>query len=311
MDWKNHNFKKYIVADDLMFNLPSGVSISTMCAKCKLGTSLNIDFIKYNLLLSTDDILTVKINNDNMRTLIDEKKKKRRTKRKAKHSSNPFYNQITVVVRVNEGPFDNIYEEPKINVKLFKNGSIQISGLKNIDNANRALNKLVHCLAQTKAKIINNVIQEYQFVEDISKLGIYSFEIYMINSNYMVNMMIDRAKLYGLLLKKKIKASYEKCVRACVIIKYIPLINNIEEKDVSVFIFEKGNIIITGARNFYHIIDTYSYINHILLDHIDDIIKKDDVAEGQLILKFYDDIFVENKHKMMKGNDSDVYHNCV
>ena len=64
----------------------------------------------------------------------------------------------------------------------------------------------------------------------------------MINSNYMVNLMIDRSKLYSLLLMKKIKTSYEKCVRACVNIKYVPPIHNEEEQDVSVFIFEKGEI---------------------------------------------------------------------
>lgn len=298
INWKEITIKDYIIADPLMFNLPKGVSISTMCAKCKLGTELNIDLIKHNLPLNYDDILTVKINNEDMRTLIDAKKKKRRTKRKVKTTSNPFYNQITVVVRINEGPIINIHDEPKINLKLFKNGSIQISGLKNIEYTNRALNKLIHCLSQVKGKMVANVITDIQFVENISKLNITNFEIYMINSNYMVNLMIDRTKLYSLLLMKKIRASYEKCVRACVNIKYAPPIHNSEEKDVSVFIFEKGNIIITGARNFHHVISTYDYINNILLNHIDDVIKKDDILEGDMILKFYDDIYKEHQHKL-------------
>ncbi len=146
--------------------------------------------------------------------------------------------------------------------------------------------------------MINNTITDVQFVQDISKLNITDFEIYMINSNYMVNLMIDRTKLYALLLMKKIKASYEKCVRACVNIKYVPPEHNNEEKDVSVFIFEKGNIIITGARNFHHVIATYDYINNILLNHIDDIIKKDDDYEGDMILKIYEDIYKDNKHKL-------------
>ena len=47
----------------MIFNLPKGVSISTMCAKCKLGTELNIDLIKNHMNLNYDDILSVKINN--------------------------------------------------------------------------------------------------------------------------------------------------------------------------------------------------------------------------------------------------------
>jgi TATA-box binding protein (TBP) (component of TFIID and TFIIIB) len=270
-----------------------------MCAKCKLGTELNIDFIKHHMNLSFDDILTVKINNEDMRTLIEAKKKKRRTKRKVKTTCNPFYNQITVVIRINEGPITNIHTEPKINLKLFKNGSIQISGLKNIEFANRALNKLVACLSVVKAKIEpDNSIIEYTYVENIQKLTIKDFEIYMINSNYMVNIMIDRAKLYGLLLMKKIKASYEKCVRACVNIKYVPTTHNNEEKDVSVFIFEKGNIIITGARNFHHVVSTYNYINDILLNHVDDIIKKDEDLERITMLEMYEEIYKEYIHKL-------------
>lgn len=295
--WNNYKFKQYITADPLMFKLPLGVSISTMCASCKLGTNINIQNIKHHLPLSIDDILTVKINKVDMRTLVTEKKKKRRTKKKTNVSNNPFYNQITLVIRINEGPFENIHDEPQINIKLFQNGSIQISGLKNIEFANRALNKMIHCLGQSKGKFMNGNIEEIKFVAEPSSMNITNFNIYMINSNYMVNMMIDRSKLYQLLLMKKVKAQYEKCVRACVIIKYVPPTQNLEEKDVSVFIFEKGNIIITGARNFYHIIDTYNYINNILLDHIDEIIKKDDTLEGKLILKLYDDIYKENSHK--------------
>ena len=97
---------------------------------------------------------------------------------------------------------------------------------------------------------------------------------------------------------KKIKASYEKCIRACVIIKYIPPTDNIEEKEISIFIFEKGNIIITGARNHSHIIDSYNYVNNILINHSDDIVKKDDTLEGNLLLKLYDDIYEENSHKI-------------
>jgi hypothetical protein len=144
----------------------------------------------------------------------------------------------------------------------------------------------------------DNKIVDVQFVENISKLNITDFEIYMINSNYKVNLMIDRAKLYYLLLMKKIKASYEKCVRACVNIKFVPPTHNNEEKDVSVFIFEKGNIIITGARNFNHVISTYNYINDILLNHIDDIVKKDDEIEGNMILSIFDDIYKEHQHRL-------------
>jgi len=298
-DWTNYKFKKLISIDNSLYCLPLGVSISTMCGKCKLGTDLDLDIIKTYLPLSSDDILTVKMSKVDMRTLIPIKKKKRRTKRKPKTKNNPFYNQITVVIRVYEGTYDDLNDQYKINVKLFRNGSVQISGLTNVEFTNRALNKLLYCLAQIKAIKLENSIEEIKFVKEPEKLDVSEFSIYMINSNYRVNIMIDRNKLFNLLLKKKIKASYEKCIRACVIIKYIPTTSNSEEKEVSVFVFEKGNIIITGARNHSHIIDSYNYVNGILLDHVDDIIKKDDNVEGLQILKLYEDISKENSHKIL------------
>ena len=297
--WEHLNIIPYLQFGRNILKLPEGVSISTMCGKCKLGTNLDLDMIKKYLDLSTDDILTVKMSKVDMRTLIPVKTKKRRTKRKAKINTNPFYNQITVVIRVYEGEYIDLNDEYKINVKLFRNGSVQISGLTNIDFTNRALNKLIICLKQVKA-IKNDInIIEIPFISEPDKLGVYDFQVYMINSNYKVNMMIDRNKLFNLLLRKKIKASYEKCIRACVIIKYIPSNDNSEEKEVSIFVFEKGNIIITGARNYSHIIDSYNYVNNILLEHADDIIKIDDDIEGKLILKLYEDIFKENSHKLL------------
>ena len=273
-----------------------------MCGNCNLGTKLCLDNIQNLLPLSTDDILTVKVNKTKLRTLIPIKIKKRRTKKKISVKSNPFYNQITVVVRVFEGEYDDLEKEKKLNVKLFKNGSVQISGLKKLEYGNRALNKLIYRLSQVKAKLTESKIEEIKFVEDSNKLGVFNFNIYMINSNYRVNMQIDRSKLFHLLLKKKIKASYEKCIRACVIVKYTPTKMNTEEKEVSIFIFEKGNIIITGARNINHIFDSYEYINDILLNHIEDVIKTDDDAEGALILQLYDNILKDNNHKLEMSN---------
>jgi TATA-box binding protein (TBP) (component of TFIID and TFIIIB) len=302
--WKTYKFKDYLdVKNKEISGLPKGVSISTMCAKCNLGTKVDLDSIYDHLQLNNDDILTVKINKDKQRTILPIKVKKRRTtKKKSNGKSNPFYNQITIVVRVYEGDKDVIIKNGekcmekirKINVKLFKNGSIQISGVKKMKYTNRALNKLAYRLSE-----INNDIK---FVEDYDKLAIYDFSIYMINSNYKINLHINRKKLFDILKMKKIKSSYEKCIRACVIVKYCPQIKNKEDKEVSLFVFEKGNIIITGARNLEHIVESYNYMNNIILEHIDEIIKKNEDNENKLILNLYDDIIESHSHKLKNIN---------
>jgi len=77
-------------------NLPNGVSISTMSASSKLSTEINILNIEKFLQLSSDDVLTVKMNDEKIRTLIPikKKKKKKKTLLKPKKTENHFYNQI-------------------------------------------------------------------------------------------------------------------------------------------------------------------------------------------------------------------------
>jgi len=204
-------------------------------------------------------------------------------------------------VRINSGPCtaEEWETEPKINLKLFQNGSIQMSGCKSLKSINMVLNKLIFKLSEIKAKIEDNKITEIKYVEDISKLNITNFKIDMINSNYKVNLQIDRDKFYNLLLKKKIKSSFEPCIRACIIVKHTPLIDNDDQKEISIFIFQKGNIIITGARKKSHIISAYKYINNILITHSDEISKKDEKDEEILILNIYNNL-MKDKIKISK-----------
>ena len=305
--WENYKFIDFLnVEKNEIKNLPEGISISTMCSSCKLNTKLDITNIKKYLQLNADDILTVKTNKEELRTLIAIKNKPKRMKKiestivKKDTSKNSFYNQITVVVRVDEGEIEDLNDAPRINLKLFKNGSVQMSGCKSLRNINIALNKLIFKLKEVKGKIEDGKIVDKTFVEDIDMITVKDFKIDMINSNYKVAIMIDRDKLYNLLQKKKIKSSYEPCIRACVIIKYIPEKDNIEIKEVSVFVFQKGNIIITGARSQSHIISAYNYINNILLTHKDDIIKKDEKEEEDLIMNIYDDIMKDINMGLIK-----------
>jgi TATA-box binding protein (TBP) (component of TFIID and TFIIIB) len=281
--WNNISFTDYIDVDKSEINnLPAGMGVSTMCASCKLNTLVNIVNIEKYFQLNSDDILTVKMNKERLRTIILTKKKPKRQRKndnKLIHkdtTKNYFYNQITVVMRIDSGPCQDLNDAPKINIKLFKNGSVQMSGCKSVKNINIVLNKLIYKLKEIKAIMDDGKLNIIEFIDEPDKITILNFKIDMINSNYKVNMQIDRDKLYNLLLKKKIKSSYEPCIRACVIIKFTPCEQNSEFKEVSIFVFQKGNIIITGARSRSHIISSYEYMNNILLTHTDEIIKKDD-----------------------------------
>jgi TATA-box binding protein (TBP) (component of TFIID and TFIIIB) len=285
--WTNYQYKDYLNVNNFEINnLPDGLNISTMTASLR-DTRLNFDFEKIynNLPLSINDIVCIKRNKEDIKTVNNYMKKER--KKKITTSKKLFFNQMTVVVRVFENELDEksptlINKERKINFKLFINGSIQMSGVKKIEYANRALNKLFYHLNK-----INSI-------ENFENLNTKSFFIDMILVNYRVRVQINRANLYNLLIKKKIKSSYEKAIRACVNIKYKPPNN---DKEISIFVFQKGNILIAGAKNKGNLISAYNFINDIIINHIDEIINIDDNEKEKDIMKFYYEVLEENKHK--------------
>lgn len=290
--------KKLIDVDKMEINnLPDGVKVATMCSSCFLNSKLQLDNIEKYMALHENDILTVKRTKDNVRTLIELKKPTKKSLNPSnKNTGNNFYNSITLIVRVTSGPTKNINLEPRINVKLFKNGSLQMSGCKNIENVNIVLGKILEKLKAIKGKLDEGKIKEITFAEEPSKVSINNFKIDMIYCNYKISIQIDREKLYDLLKKKKVKCIYEPCIRACVIIKFVPTQDNPDFKEVSIFIFKKGNIIITGARSRNQVIEAYKYINNIFITHSDEIEKKSDETEEEIIMNLYGDVLkdVEN-----------------
>lgn len=256
--------------------LPDDVFISTMTICCKITTKFLVENIGKYIDLSINGIHTVKQRVLKEPRTIVPLKKKNVKKRKKKGN---FYNQVTLVTK----PQKN---DP-INVKLFTNGSLQMTGCKSIDDVEDVLQKLFSCLRVKKA-IINphnpNSIIEKPFVEDPEQLvlnKIYDFRISMINSNFDIKFEIDREKLYPLLLNDGYYCSYDPNIHACVNIKYT--YPNDTNKTISVFVFESGSIIITGANTCDHIIKAYGFINKYLLKHYKDIVKNDTLTNSTIL----------------------------
>ena len=84
--WKNYQYIDYVnIKKNKVDNLPNGVTISTMCASAKrdkdtglggLGTDILLPNVYKYMKLSPDDILEIKKDKENKRTIIHEKKKK-------------------------------------------------------------------------------------------------------------------------------------------------------------------------------------------------------------------------------------------
>ena len=242
--------------------LPDKLKISTMSTTCKLDVDINLDNIDNYMELSENEIVTIKYNQK-----IKSLDKAVLKKKKKKSTNKNFFNQLTLEIRPNSS--NPIF---KINIKLFKNGSVQMSGCKSIRDCNKVLHKLIINLQKEYGVIENNQIVDKPFVNNKDKINVNNFKITMINSNFNINYLINRESLYNILLSKKTTCRYEPCIHACVNIKYT---TSEAPKPVSIFVFQSGNLIITGAKTINQILECYKYITEILAENYDRILKKD------------------------------------
>lgn len=269
----------------------SKLHISTMSTTCKIGhTIINIENIYNYLPVSYDNVLL--INYKNTYKTVNEnliKKKKKKTKKIVKKVNN-FFNQITLLMAIDENR--------KINTKLFTNGSVQMTGSKNIADNLTILNKLIECLKKTyyvdgkeiklvenpellkvtfdnkekiselvknieTLKIEDNTEQELiKLVENPELLEITNFKISMINTNFGIGKEISREEILKVIKQNNssnIKAKLKPDIHAAVNIEII-----VNESIVTILVFKTGNIIITGGKNSVHINTAYEYINKLI-----------------------------------------------
>lgn len=267
--------------------LPSDVTISTMTIICKLNTTFNCENIARYINLDLNKILAVSYgdftDSQTNRKLIQKK----RTTSKPKKQKKIFYNQVSMYVKV------NAKNKKPVNIKIFSNGSIQMTGCKTIENAMETLTKVFEELKEEKAIIDYNIMEvvDKPFCDNLKIIetkNIINYKIAMINSGFTIPFVMDRLKLYNLLLSDNYECVYDSNKHACVNVKY-----EHEEKLISIFVFEKGSILITGAQNCTQIYDAYIFINNYLLQRYD-LIKKNDELTNSNIIKHLNPSSIEN-----------------
>lgn len=244
--------------------LPDDLNISTMTITCGFDTLINIQNVGKYMDLDSKKIVCVKYGPSNsiIRTLIKLKKKKKTTTKNRKN----FYNQATVIIAVSDGRY--------VNVKLFKNGSIQMTGCKSYENFTTVMKTLCETL-KNKKYVYDKLTKQFYSktfvsnVENVTVDKILDLKIRMINSDFNIGFLINRKKLNEALIKAGEKSNFRPEMHSGVIIKYL-----YEEKDtISIFVFESGAVIITGAKKREHLVEAYKYITAKLYENYDKIIK--------------------------------------
>ena len=267
----------------------NNILISTITLDCKLHSIIDVDAMAKYLILREDEVVSVKFGDRNdiatNRTIVIIKSKK-------KPSNKIFYNQITILMKPMNNP-----ERNYINIKVFKNGSLHMTGFKDMDDFNNVSNTLVHVLIRGRDIVKNNHTKHIPFVLSPDKVAVSDTKIRLINSNFKINYRIDRKKLARLLKKNHNKNTKDKEIgyveckyeptggHSCVNIKY----QYDATSKPSIFVFQTGAIIITGAKTLDHIVKSYEWIHKILKKYHDEIkiIELDPIKIKMEINKFF------------------------
>jgi|APGre2960657468_1045069.scaffolds.fasta_scaffold00433_6 TATA-box binding protein (TBP) (component of TFIID and TFIIIB) len=197
-------------------------------------------------------------------------KKKTPKKKDSETEGRKFDNAISTYYKIQNDYYPN--------VKIFKNGTIQMTGLKTIPEG-----EILHGQV---FKTLYKVYQENpEIFEKEPTFHTDNFYVRMINSDFSVPYLIRRKELHLILISEKYQnsCSFQPETYPGVKLQYFwnPLIGNGDGickcteskclgkgngnghgqcKKVTISIFESGKILITGATNFEQINEGYGYI---------------------------------------------------
>ena len=203
---------------------------------CILQISSDIDLKKiYASVPITKYIPFIEYGSDNIPKGFSKKMLKKKRKKTKKKS---FYNQATIHV---------VHDKKIMNVKLFNNGKIQITGLKEIDQGPILIQALI------------------EYLQDLSILDYDTFlmnhKLVLINSDFDIGYEINREVLHKEIIDMGIYSSYEPCIYPGVNIKYFMNTNNF---DGICNCLEMCN----GKDHFLHFLNFLHFL-HFLLEYVD------------------------------------------
>lgn len=247
--------------------LPEDVSIDTMTIICNTNIIFNVANIAKYIDLEPTAIIDIKYGRtkDNManRTLIPCKRSK-----KKKITKKIFFNQVSIKIMIEDK------KNRPVNIKLFSNGSMQLTGCKVASNALDTIEKIFDKLKKVKA-IVNPItmkVEDKPFCNDSKLLileKITNIYVAMIVSKFTFPVKINRTNLHKILIKDDYEVSYNPESHSSVDIKY-----KYNKDKTSIFVFEKGPIVITGVKTCAQILHAYKFINTYLLTYHKEISKR-------------------------------------
>ncbi len=189
-----------------------------------------------------------------------------------------FYNQVTI----------HLKHEKIINMKLFNNGGIQMTGLKTLTQGSEAIEKLLRII-----KHLPESDKQRIFPKDTDpKIIADKTKMVMINSGFSMGFKLNREALHRKVLDKGYYSSYEASIYPGVNLKYYynPSkqqcgVCNCEDicdgrgkngccKKITIAAFNSGQVIITGASDIQQLNTSHKFITEFVKIHRESIEEK-------------------------------------
>jgi len=235
-----------------------------MTAISALNTDINLD----NLYKNMDANETIPFIQHGSHGIKGESNKMKRKSRKPEKKKT-FFNQVTL----------HVYCDKLVNVKMFNNGKIQMTGLKYEGHGLKVLQKLIPLIMALDSQSDNKVFNH----KDVS---FEPMNTVLINSDFDIKFKIQRDVLHREIIDAGMYSSYEPCIYPGVNIKYFLNSNQSNGicqcttmcngkgdgisdggcKKITVAVFKSGKIIITGARSTEQLALSYYFITKFIND---------------------------------------------
>lgn len=278
---------------------PTKYRISTVTSTGCVGSEINLNILYDSLEVISNrdtfkniinDIVYVEYGSKKSTTFFKGYSKKFLINRRKVKPPKRFDNQLTIVY----AHFENNIKS-NVNIKIFRNGKIQMTGLKYMELGNIMMSKVINIIKN----IYDNISKE--IVDDIKNLNQSNYQICLINSDYKIGFEVKRDAIFKTVSYDYDNVcSYEPCIYPGVKIQYFWNIHNTSKngiccckdqscydkkksgdgysdgecKRITIAIFQSGCIIITGSQTLNQIDDCYEYINKVLYDNLDKIERK-------------------------------------
>ena len=256
---------------------PTEYKISTITATGSINTSVNLDaFFEHMPVLEAGDpgegVLYAEygirkneiVHKGYPRKPVSTRKLNTGTKKR-------FDNQVTIVYRF----IDDTHPIASVNSKVFKNGNVQMTGLRYIEQGHLVLGFIIATLKRIYAF-------DKTIVANMDDLGEKDYRIRLINCDFKLGFEIKRERLFRLVMNAyKVPCSYEPCIYPGVKIQYWWNAENVlkdgycycsqccngkghghgegECKKITIAVFQSGCIIITGGQSIEQIDEAYKF----------------------------------------------------